>query len=40
MLLPNQKFKTNAPYCSGGFDISVPSFAAAAALKDTDFNNT
>lgn len=26
------------PYCSGGMDMSVPSFAAAiAALKDTDF---
>ncbi len=26
------------PYCSGGFDISVPSFAAAiAAIKDVDF---
>lgn len=32
--------KTIAPYCSGGFDISVPSFAAAvAALKDTDFQH-
>ncbi|WP_044173355.1 pyridoxal phosphate-dependent aminotransferase [Flectobacillus major] len=30
--------KAIAPYCSGGFDISVPSFAAAiAAIKDTDF---
>lgn len=26
------------PYCSGGFDMSVPSFAAAiAAIKDTEF---
>lgn len=30
--------KTIQPYCSGGFDMSVPSFAAAiAAFKDVEF---